>query len=459
MNQKQLVLILCLIAFRVKAALPDSLRPKPVAEISPIRFNLSADGKSYFQATFLNQTWFRLNESNPGTAIEGMPAGNSFDIGLRRTRIQLFGQFSERVFLYFQFGENNFNAQYNLGVNRKSAAFFHDALCDYRLSKGNELILGGGLTIANGLSRFSQPAIGSIMSLDVPVFAQSTVDQTDEFSRKLSIYARGQIGKIDYRLVLSDPFPVQSNGQPLVNPSATQANFARIGHQKQFQGYFQYQFFDREQVLTPYMAGTYLGKKKVLNIAAGFILQPQAMWMKNPGGAGIDSVRFQDMKLWAAELFYDAPLNPEKGSAVSAYLGYFNLNYGERYLRYNGIMNPGSGLLPDASGNVAGSGPVYGNSFPMFGSGQAIYAQAGYLLPGARLMPYAACQYAWWNRLNKIPMAVVDAGINWFINGHKAKLSLNWQNRPVYAEDADKGVRETGRRNCVVLQYQLFIGS
>jgi hypothetical protein len=147
MNHKRLVLIFCLIAFRAKAALPDSLRPKPAAEISPLRFNLSVDGKSYFQATFLNQTWFRLNESNPETAIEGMPAGNSFDIGLRRTRIQLFEPLSERVFLYFQFGEYNFNAQSNLGFNRKSATFFQEALCDYRLSKGNELILGSGQAI------------------------------------------------------------------------------------------------------------------------------------------------------------------------------------------------------------------------------------------------------------------------------------------------------------------------
>ena len=40
----------------------------------------------------------------------------------------------------------------------------------------------------NGLSRFSQPSIGTIVTMDVPVFAQATVDQTDEFSRKLSVY-------------------------------------------------------------------------------------------------------------------------------------------------------------------------------------------------------------------------------------------------------------------------------
>jgi hypothetical protein len=176
-----------------------------------LKFNLNDDGSHYFQFTVLNQTWLRFNQSNPGTLVEGKAKDNTFDIGLRRTRVQAFGQITGNVFIYFQFGMNNFNAQYNTGNNRKLHAFFHDALGEYKVSNGNQLKIGGGLTIANGLSRFSQPSVSSIMTMDVPVFAQSTVDQTDEFSRKLSVYARGQIGKFDYRIVLSDPFPIMKH--------------------------------------------------------------------------------------------------------------------------------------------------------------------------------------------------------------------------------------------------------
>ena len=109
---------------------------------------------------------------------------------------------------------------------------------DYRNQKGSDLLyIGGGLTIANGLSRFSQPSISTIMSMDVPVFAQATVDQTDEFSRKLSLYARGQIGKLDYRLVLTDPFPVNTNGTVAIPQAAPPAGvgqydaFAQVGTQ------------------------------------------------------------------------------------------------------------------------------------------------------------------------------------------------------------------------------------
>ena len=87
------------------------------------------------------------------------------------------------------------------------------SLAEYLVFKDRDYLkIGGGLIIVNGLSRFTQPSVGTILSMDVPVFAQATVDQTDEFARKLSLYARGQVGRIDYRVAISDPFPVQTNG-------------------------------------------------------------------------------------------------------------------------------------------------------------------------------------------------------------------------------------------------------
>src|SRR5262245_48966860 len=71
-----------------------------------LKFNLNEDGSHYFQFTVLNQTWVRWNQSNPGTLVEGKLKDNTFDIGLRRTRFQAFGQLSDRVFIYFQFGMN-----------------------------------------------------------------------------------------------------------------------------------------------------------------------------------------------------------------------------------------------------------------------------------------------------------------------------------------------------------------
>ena len=63
-----------------------------------MRFNLNPTGDRYVKLTFTNQLWLRANQSNPGTLVMGESAPNTFDIGLRRTRMQLFGQVTDRMF-------------------------------------------------------------------------------------------------------------------------------------------------------------------------------------------------------------------------------------------------------------------------------------------------------------------------------------------------------------------------
>lgn len=429
--------------------------PAPEPEKEALKFNINQSGSHYFQFTVLNQTWLRYNQSNPGTLVENKPKDNTIDIGLRRTRFQAFGQITDKVFVYFQFGMNNFNSQFNTGNNRKLHAFFHDALGEYKFSKGNQLKVGGGLTIANGLSRFSQPSVSSIMTMDVPVFAQSTVDQTDEFSRKLSIYARGQVGKFDYRFILSDPFPITS-ASATTPQIAEYAQFSQYGHNLQPQAYLMYQFFEHENHTTPYMTGTYLGKKKIFNIAVGGIFQKDAMWSKAPQ-FNSDTV-YEDLKLFAVESFLDMPLS-SKQDAISAYAGFFNTDYGKNYLRYNGLMNPANGAKYSS---LAVNGPTFGNAHPMFGTGQVIYSQVGYLLPEnflkskSRFMPYASFTHAKYDRLMGESMELFNAGINCLINGHKSKFTLDWQNRPTYGTNLTGGVVKGDRKNSFILQYQVF---
>ncbi len=431
--------------------------PKPTPSL---RYHLNDSGTQYFQVTFLNQTWLRYNQANPGSTIDNVEKNETFDIGLRRTRIQMFGQITDKVFLYFQFGQNNFNSMYNSvpAGNRKNAAFFHDAVGEYKVSKKNQLKLGAGLTIANGLSRFSQPSIGTIMTMDVPVFAQTTVDQTDQFSRKLSVYARGQLGHLDYRFSLSDPFPVQSNGAGITKPGVY-STFASNGRNKQYQAYLIWQFFENESHTTPYMTGTYLGKKKIFNIAFGSIYQKNAMWNR---ASANDSIQYEDMILLCAESFLDMPVNKAKGTALSAYAGYFLTNYGKNYLRYNGLMNPMNGTNPNGSNSISGQGPVYGNAYPMFGTGTVLYAQVGYLLPAeliknGQLMPYATYTYSKYDRLGNQNVDIYNVGLNWLINAHNAKISLDWQNRPTFQTAGDGTIIKGVRKNAFTLQYQIFI--
>lgn len=435
---------------------------KAIPEKNELKYNLNASGSHFFKATFLNQTWLRYNKSNPGTTVLGETAPQTVDLGLRRTRMQLFGQITDRTFVYIQMGLNNFNflngfpglgnAQ-GVPSNRKVAFFVHDAVVEYAAFTNKDwLKIGGGLTILNGLSRFSQPSVSSIMTLDVPVFAQATVDQTDEFSRKLSIYARGQVGKIDYRVALTDPFPIGTSGNP-VPAISSNASFASKGHHKQYQGLFIYNFFDKDTHQTPYMTGTYLGKKKMLNLEAGFISQKAATWTV----ANRDTA-YHNLRLWSVAMFADMPTNKAKGTAISAYLGYFHTDYGPNYLRFNGIMNPANGTTQSLTG-VSG---IQGNSFPMFGTGNVIYSQFGYLMASdllkknGTLMPYVSAQFADYQRLTKTA-EIYNLGVNWLLKGHSSKISLDYQNRPIYQNTSDGRLNANGRRGAVTLQYQVFI--
>ena len=424
---------------------PPSTPAKPV-----LRLNLSPDGKQFIQATFLNQVWLRYNESNPGTTVLGTAKPSTFDVSLRRTRIQLFGQLTDRVFFYAQFGQNNFNYL----STRKTGAFFHDALAEYAVVP-NHLSLGGGLTAWSGLSRYASPSVGSILGADAPLFQQATNDATDQFLRKLSLYAKGKLGKFDYRLALTSPLPIQNSGMA---PAAVtrNADFSLEAPQKQVQGYVQYQFLEPESNLTPYMTGSYLGQKRVFTIGAGFITQPGAMAYLNAQNAVVNTA----MNLYAVDVFYDAPLNDAEHTALTLYGGYWRYDFGPGYIRNLGVNNPADGVST-AGGSFNGPG----DAFPLIGTGNIGFGQVGYLLPqkllgekNGQLQPYASLMVAKYDRLADA-MVNYDLGINWLMRGHGSKFSLNYQHRPLFGPmpDANGQVGKTGGRGTVVLQYQIYV--
>ena len=179
-------------------------------EIDELRLKLNEDGSHYVKFNVLGQLWFRFNESNPGTTVQKEPATKTFDIGIRRLRFQLFGQLTDHAFFYIHFGQDNFNFL----ASRKFVPFIQDALAEYKVKTGSEaLIFGGGLTIAAGAVSFYPASASQHNALQTcSVFAFPTFDLTDQSARKLSIYARGQVAKLDYRIIISNPFPISSSG-------------------------------------------------------------------------------------------------------------------------------------------------------------------------------------------------------------------------------------------------------
>ncbi len=400
---------------------------------------LNESGDQYLKLSFVSQFWIRTGDYNPGTTIFGKPKLSGTDFGIRRFRVQLFGQLSERVFFYSQFGENNFNF---IG-DRKPSFFVHDIYSEYALHK-TKLSIGVGLSGWSGLARFASPSAGTIMGVDAPLFEQTTNDVTDQFLRKLGVFAKGKLGKLDYRVSIAQPLAFQKS--PVYTSVITKnSNFSSQPPHFQYNGYFQFQFLEQESNLTPYTVGTYHGKKTVFNIGAGVVYQKNAMNHLNPSNDTIST----DLLQLGLDVFWDAPIAAD-GSSISLYSTVAHLDYGPNYIRNLGVMNPTNG---DSDANVINGG---GYAFPMYGTGNVFYTQVGYkfkdnLLGTATLMPYVTYQHAQYERFSQA-VNFYSLGINFLMNQHKSKLTLAYENRPVFFDNENPVLR----KGSSVLQYQIY---
>lgn len=407
-----------------------------------LKWNLNESGSLYLKSNLTAQIWLRYTETNTGSFSHDEQIPRIADIGLRRVRMQFFGRIHDKVFFYSQAGINNFG--YNSA--RKPGLFIHDLAFEYQVTP-RALQLGAGLTGWTGFMRYSSPAVASILAYDAPLYQQATNDVNDQFLRKLSLYIKGKVGKLDYRLVCSDPFMIDTT-IATVKKINVQSNFAYTIPKAQFSGYGMLQLMDEESNLTPYTTGTYLGKKRILNIGAGFQFQPKAMWHYSDAIAK-DTI-YQNLLNLGLDLFLDQPCG-QQGAAITAYAAFSNTNYGKNYIRNNGAMNP------VVAGTSFSGG---GNAFPMYGTGSTFFGQVGFLLPqkvlgekGGQLQPYSNVLISDFDRLNSRVM-VWDFGFNWFIDGHRSKVSLNYQNRPVL--DPVRLI-ETDRKGQITLQLQVAI--
>ncbi len=424
------------------SAIHLSAQNQPVFHNNQLKFNMNEDGSHYLQMTGLLQTWVRSTQMNAGSTISGYSTDNYTDLSIRRLRFQTYGQLTDRVFFYAQFGQNNFNFH----SNKYEGSFFHDAIGEFAIDK-KKLSIGAGLTGWSGLTRYASPSVGSILSLDAPLYQQATNGVNDQFLRKLSLYAKGQLGKLDYRIAISQPMTVTGASPSATTPTSTQFTFSNEPPKKQLQGYFKYMFLDGESDLTPYATGSYLGKKSVFNIGAGLILQKDAMWALNGTG---QTVR-KNMALLGLDLFYDKPLS--ETTALTAYAAFTNYDFGSGYVRNIGVNNPATGAN---SPNPGG----FGDAYPMIGTGNTLYAQLGYLFgknmitEGGKLQPFVAMQLSSYDYSND-NVTMMELGGNYFIHGgHGNKLSMMYQNRSAFVTQGAENIKD-GSKSMLVLQYQV----
>ncbi|MBE0423399.1 MAG: porin [Lutibacter sp.] len=405
------------------------------SQSNKLKLNLDESGKTYIKASVSMQLWARYFDTNPGTTISGESADNVFDLSVRRLRMGVSAQLTPRLYVYSLFGGNNINA-----ATEKDFQFeVLDLFAEYEFAK--EFSVGMGESGWEGLSRWNVRSSSSLMAVDAPLFSLLTVNKNDDNGRGLGIWTKGQVGKFDYILSLKDP--VQFG----VISTEGKIDFAKNKPRKRISGYVKYEFLDNESNKSPYSGGTgtYVGTKNILNLGIGFMNQPKMTSQLVNG-----EEKFYDFKNWAVDLFYDAPINKEKGTAITSYLGYYNTDFGPDYIR-----NVGSNDITSGGTSFNGSG----NDFPMMGTGSTLFFQLGYLLPKAKnnsqLQPNIAIQYSDFDGLDD-SMIVYDLGIICYFKGHSNKLSLGYQNRPVY-QSLNNQLKVDERKGMFVLQYQIEI--
>jgi len=408
------------------------------------------DSSRYIALNMTSQIWLRYTDANPYTTVQGTPQTGITDFSVRRIRFVLSGQLNDRVSFYMQFGQNNLNYL----SPRKAGSFFHDVTTDYSFIK-KKLSVGVGLNGWNGPSRFSNISVSSIMVLDPPAYQEVTNDTYDQFVRRLGAYAKGKLGKLDYRVSVGKPFVIQTTSGSGTEPINANSAFSTLPPNLVSQGYFMYQFLDQESNFGPGNAGTYLGKKKVFNIGAGFYHQRNAMFHYAPSST--DTVK-QDINLFAVDVFYDSPLNASKGTAISLYAAFSSYDYGKNFIRVAGADNPATGSKTPTVTSFDKAN--YGNALPYLGTGSTAYFQIGYKLANdllgnfGTLQPFFDYQYSNYDRL-KSAMTVYDIGVNWLVTGHNSKFTFNYQNRPYFATNASGDIRQNSRKGEFVIQYQV----
>ena len=386
------------------------------------------------------ELWARYTQLNPGSLINDQSKSDVSDLSLRRVRVKMTYKPTEKMMFVLQAGTTNVN------MNAKASNYIDllDAYAEYAFN--DKIAVGAGRSTWRGLSRFTTGPLNTLL-YDLPAYATSNAGATDYTVRELSVYAKGQLGRFDYRLVVADPYTM-ATAEPKVNV----ATFSKNSPGKDFSGYFRYAFLDKENITTPFNSGTYGGKKNVLSLGAGFDYIHNATWHKDFN----NNVQNDDVQNYAVDLFYDAPINKDKGTSISAYgMAMYN-DYGSNYVRYVGTNNPATSVnASQASLNGAG------NAMPVIGTGNTYYLQVGGTLPyfnkdkkNLQLQPAVGMQLSNLKGLQDNAI-VYDAGISLLMNGMSSRLTFDAQNRPIFTGDAlNKGV-VSDRQWQFVLKYRI----
>jgi hypothetical protein len=397
-----------------------------------LNFPLNQSGSKYIKAGVRGQFWARMMHLNPGSTYAGKPVDRAIDFSARRVRASIQIKPSDRLFFYVAAGENNFNKQ----IGRAPKIKLLDLNAEYEFFP--QLSVGFGKSGWAGLSRWNVRSSKTMMTLDAPLFYLQTVNINDDLGRAWGAWVKGNEGNWGYVLSLRQP-------KRIVGAADEEIHFTPGKGNLNYSGYVKYQFLEHESCKTAYSGGcgTYLGAKRVLNVGVGYMYQSEMMETIEDG-----KVKFEDYIGWNLEAYYDAPLTGRQDWVVTSFAGLLYSDFGPDYVRKLGAND----YAIDGSTWSGG-----GTDYPMMGTGTTLFVQLGILhnfkkLDRLNLQPNLAWQRSQFDVLAD-PVNVWHGGVNWFVSGHDHKVSIGFENRPLF-DDLTGAVNVVDRKTNWVIQYQ-----
>lgn len=374
----------------------DTESTKPALKYEPLTLKLSEDGSKYIRFILWHQQWLQTNnlaDDNSNLQVNSL---------IRRSRFLTYAQVSPRFLILTHFGLNSLSANNmsSLGSNGDGAQLFlHGAWTEFKISNNDAFFIGGGLHYWKGLTRLSNQSTLNFMTLDNPrPFTHwHSLGITDQFARHIGFYAKGQIGKFDYRVAFNNPLnPGNSLGAgsdfggqsdlEYTGSITPDADGDQVGNTV-IEGYFRYQLFDKESTKLPYQVGTYMGAKKVLGVGLGFFAQPNGMYNTVTNEhSGVFHI--------AGDVFLDMPVG-NNGNALNTYASVIKFDYGDDYMSR------------------------------WAGTGTNVYGQLGYFVSSLKVMPYVAFQTGAYDAFDD-NLNSLDIGVNYYVMGHNAKVTLEY---------------------------------
>jgi hypothetical protein len=443
---KQFYFYCCLIAvlmMDISVKAQDKLKAENPMK-KGLTFYFGADSSARFRFIGLGQVVARYLELNEGSkAPDGKIKSSAADIAL--TRICLGGIFSYKRFqFYYLFG----NSGMTIYSGKLGNFYTYESWMSYQLID-KKLALGIGQSLYSGPSRYSSISSVSSISPELSWLPTPTLANGDLIARQFHVFGNGHLGNLEYRVALVRPFTNSVNPSTNINSpyfpdlsakAPIETSYDIASDKFGTEGYFNYQFFDKEDIRTAARSFSYLNAKKIFTIGAGYEYQPRATAKLNQNR---DTLYHHALTL-CIDSYLDLPLANDAN--ITGYLAFFRYDYGNNWLRKMGSMNYFTGGTTKQGAGI---------SEYTVGTGNGCYFHLGYMFAKRftaekhKLQVYVSYVYKDYEALKDVSHQP-GVGLNYFILDHNAKVSVQYLRRPCY----DNAMELKNYKNNVLIQIQ-----